>query len=137
MAQPNGNGSRKLSKIVSRPKRSGKIWVMAVDPFNDKEIASLWNLVEPLAQKLNAQVQAAYVLAPASLNWTGDFSGPWMKKYVPIAEAKMENVLPHEAIKKVIIPCHESGQRPAVKAFISYAQRAGANCIVISTHARK
>src|SRR5262245_39425029 len=136
MAQPQSQKGRKLSKIVSRTKRRGKIWVMAVDPFNDTEISPLWKLVRPLAEKSGAEVQAAYVLAPSSFNWTGDFSGPWMKKYVPIAEGKLENLLPEE-IKKTVIPCHDSGQRAAVKALIGFATRVGADCIVISTHGRK
>lgn len=128
--------AQKSSKIVSRPKRRGKIWVMAVDPFNDAEVTPMWNLVRPLAEKSGAEVQAAYVLGPSSLNWTGDFSGPWMKKYVPIAEAKLDAMLPRE-VKKTVVPCHDSGQRSAVKALIGFAQRVGADCIVIATHGRK
>ena len=136
MAKTRTGNSGKPSKNVSRGKNRGKIWVMAVDPFNDSAIAPLWNLVQPLAEKSGAQVQAAYVLAPSSFNWTGEFSGPWMKKYIPIAIDKLNSALPKD-IKKKVIPSSDSGQRSAVKSLIAHATKMNADCIVISTHGRK
>lgn len=136
MAKTRKIKANKLSKNVSRAKRGGKIWVMSVDPFNETAIGPLWQLVQPLAEKAGAQVQAAYVLAPSSFNWTGEFSGPWMKKYIPIAVEKLTSVLPAE-IKKKVIPSSEAGQRSAVKALIKHAESMRADCIVISTHGRQ
>jgi len=136
MTKVKAKRKHKLSKIVSRPRRRGKIWVMAVDPFGDRDLAQVWNLVTPLAEKSGAEVQAAYVLAPSSMNWTGDFSGPWMKRYFPIAEKKMAEILP-STVKINVIQCHNSGLRYAVKALIAFAKRVDAECLVISTHGRK
>lgn len=108
---------------------------MAIDPFNATEMAPMWGLIRPLAEKSGAQVQAVYVLAPSSFNWTGDFSGTWMKKYKPVAEKKFSEALPEE-VKKTIIPCHDTGQRSAVHALIAHAKKVGADCIVIFTHGR-
>lgn len=128
--------SHRLSKIVSRPRTRGKIWVMAVDPFSQTDLQPLWNLAKPLSDRAGARMQAAYVLAPASMNWTGEFNGHWMKKYQPIAEEKLREKLPAEGIERTVILCKESGLRASANALIQYANKQKADCIVIATHAR-
>lgn len=123
-------------KSVSRQRKSGTKWLVAVDPFANHEAETLWSLIQPLSEQSHAQVEAAYVLAPASMNWNGIFSGPWMKRYAPLAEAKLNEVLPDPSITKTVIHCKESGQRAAVEALIHYAEKVKADCIAIATHAR-
>lgn len=127
---------KRLSKIVSKKKSAGKIWAMAIDPFAGVDVEPVWKLVQPLSEQAGAKVEAVYVLAPSSMNWTGAFSGPWMKKYMPIAEEKLVKTIPDPALKKVVVPCKEAGQRAAVQSLIKYAAKIKADCIVISTHAR-
>ncbi|MGZ3721416.1 MAG: universal stress protein [Bdellovibrionales bacterium] len=125
------------TKKVPPERKSGTVWLMAVDPFGDVDLQPMWNLVKPLSRQFNATLEAVYVLAPASMNWTGVFSGPWMKKYSPLAREKLDQLLPDEKVKNTVIECEESGQRAAVMALLKYAKRVGADYLVISTHARK
>jgi nucleotide-binding universal stress UspA family protein len=125
------------SKSVSSSRKTGTIWLMAVDPFSGVDLEPVWHLVEPLSAQLSAKVRAAYVLAPASMNWTGDFSGPWMKKYEPIAEAKLTEKLPDQKLTKEIIKCRQPGQAAAVKALLNHAHKIKAQYLIIATHARK
>jgi nucleotide-binding universal stress UspA family protein len=121
-------------KVPSAKKKSGKIWVAAVDPFAQIEGQVIVDFAKHLAEKSGATVQPTYVLAPASLNWTGEFSGPWLKKYLPLSEARMAELFGEPSR---VVTCKDSGQRAAVKALVSHAQRQGAECVLISTHARK
>jgi nucleotide-binding universal stress UspA family protein len=123
-------------KKVSSRKRVGKKWLLAVDPFGDFDIAPIRDFIVPLAEASDAHVYAAYVLAPAALNWTGDFSGPWMKRYKPLASARLAEMFPSSVIEPTVIPCHSGGVRASVKAMVTFAQKVKAECIVISTHAR-
>jgi len=124
------------SKTVSKPRKTGTTWVMAVDPFGGVDLEPMWHLVKPLSERFHAKVQAAYVLAPAGFNWTGDFSGTWRKRYLPIAEEKLAAALPDKHLSKEVIPSLKSGQGAAAKALIQYATKLKAECLIISTHGR-
>ncbi len=126
----------RMEKKVSSPAKRGKIWLIAVDPFQDAGFDNLMNMVRPLSEHANARMEAAYVLAPASLNWTGEFSGPWIKRYFPVAQGEMKKILPADVSARHIIVCRQPGQRAAVKALVRFAEREDAACIVIATHAR-
>ena len=127
---------RKKSKVASKKvTRSGKIWVMGVDPFAD-DLRHLWDMVKPLAERSNAKMVAAYVLSPSSLNWTGDFSGPWIGKYKPLAETKLGEILPEKDIRKEVVPCRGTGLRASAEALMRFARREKADCLVISSHSR-
>lgn len=129
------NARRATGKNVSSSKKkSEKIWIAAVDPFAEIEGKVVVDFAKHLAERAKATVQPTYVLAPSSFNWTGEFSGPWMKKYLPMSEARMAELFGGHAR---VVACKDSGQRAAVKALVSYAQRQGADCLFISTHARK
>ena len=126
------------SQSVSHPnmRNSGTVWVMAVNQFDGVNLQTMWSLVKPLSEQFGARVEAAYVLAPASMNWTGAFSGPWMKKYAPVAQEKLTQLLPDDSLKKTIVKCAESGQRASVEALVRHATEVNADYLVISTHAR-
>ncbi|MGE0528994.1 MAG: universal stress protein [Bdellovibrionales bacterium] len=126
-----------VKNVSARRKASGKLWIMAVDPFTEFDLKALKSFTYPLAEKAGAQVQATYVLAPASLNWSGDFNPPWMKKYVPVSEASLADALQGDPVTWKVVTCKESGQRASVNALLSHAKKAKAECIVLSTHARK
>lgn len=134
MAKKTSARRRVGKNVSSTKKKSEKIWIAAVDPFAEVEGRVVVDFAERLADKSGATVQPTYVLAPSSFNWTGEFSGPWMKKYLPLSEARMSELF---GDRSRVVACKESGQRAAVKALVSYAQRQGADCLLISTHARK
>lgn len=132
MARKGTKSVKKASKNVSR----SKTWVMAVDPYSEFEAGSVRNFVKNLAGQNGAKVVASYVLAPASVNWTGDFSGPWMKRFGPLAEQKMDQLYGVDQIETHVIPCKESGQRAAVQALLRFVQKQKAEFLVLTTHAR-
>jgi nucleotide-binding universal stress UspA family protein len=128
--------TKRKSKTVSRQRKTGTTWIMAIDPFGGVDLEPMWQLVKPLSERFHAQVQAAFVLAPSGLNWTGDFSGKWMKRYLPIAQEKLAAILPDKNLPKEVIPCHKSGQGAAAKMLIQHATKLKADCLIISTHGR-
>src|SRR5262245_39643181 len=67
-------------------------WLLAVDPFSDLNYKVVADFVREEAHRAGAQVLGVYILAPDTLNWTGDFSGPWLKRYKPVAEQKAEEL---------------------------------------------
>jgi nucleotide-binding universal stress UspA family protein len=70
------------------------------------------------------------------MNWNGAFSGPWVKRYAPLAEEKLREVLPQPQVGKSVIVCRETGQRASAQALVQHAEKIKADCIVIATHAR-
>lgn len=115
----------------------GKNWLLAVDPYGGFDIGPLRDFAVSLARKANDSVIAAYVLAPASLNWTGEFSGPWMKQYKPLAEEALSKLFPDGQIETTVVPCKEAGLRASAHSLARFAQKIKADAIVISTHARR
>jgi nucleotide-binding universal stress UspA family protein len=124
------------SKKVSRASSRGKNWVMAVDPFSDLNTDGWIKLAMELAEKSGATLYGVFVLAPAGFNWTGEFSGPWLKKYRPLAEKKLAESFPGGKVRTAVINCRESGVRASVKELLAFAKKLKAEQILISTHAR-
>lgn len=133
MARKSNSVRRPGKKVSSVKRKTGKIWVVAVDPFAKVTGESVVDFALHLGEAARAFVQPTYVLSPASLNWTGEFSGPWLKKYLPLAEARMQELF---GDKGRVVVCKDSGTRAAVKALVADAQKVGAESILISTHAR-
>ena len=123
-------------KNVSGRKGRGKIWVMAVDPFAGFDIQPSLRFAAHTASQSGATLHAVYILAPAGMNWSGDFSGPWVKRYKPIAEKQLDDLVGDLVIERRVLTCKESGQREAVKTLLNYAGKVKAECVLISTHAR-
>jgi len=114
------------------------LWLLAVDPFTSLDAEPLLHIVEALNHGHQpSRVQAAFVLAPSSFNWTGEFNGDWFAKYRPLAQARLDRFLPLPSIEKVVVPCEQTGMRAAVTTLLDHAQRLGATCIVVATHARR
>ncbi len=129
--------AKRSSKKVPRPKAKQKIWLMAVDPFAGFDLRPTLNFAQSMAEKSGAKIHVAYVLAPASLNWSGDFSGPWMRKYQPIAMAKLDQILADLDWPREIVPCARSGLKESVKSLLKYCAKKKVDSILISTHARR
>lgn len=126
----------KTRKNVSSAKSNGKKWVLAVDPYSDLKIEPLLKLVKPLAEQSGAKLHALYVLAPAALNWNGEFSGPWMTKYRPMAEAKLEEYIQDKDVTRQVVACKNAGQAESINCLIRHVSKLKADRLVISTHSR-
>ena len=125
--------------FVTRSQKSGTKqtkWVMAVDPFSDLNIKPVAGFVKALADRAGAKVYGTYVLAPEILNWTGEFSGPWLKRYKPVAEEKAEQLSNQLGLDIEVVPMRKSGLRSSVETLLKYSEKIKAECIVVSTHAR-
>lgn len=114
----------------------GKNWLVAIDPFSDLDLTRVITFVKNLADKSGANLRGAYVLAPESLNWTGEFSGPWIERYLPFAQKKAQAVSEKFGVKIDVIPCQEAGLRPSVATLVSYAKNLHTDLILLSTHGR-
>jgi nucleotide-binding universal stress UspA family protein len=125
-----------MRQKIPPKKAHGKIWVMAVDPFADFDHSAVFGFAKHTAKQAGAQIHAVYVLAPAMLNWTGEFSGPWKKKYMPVAEAKLNQTLGNLPWERSVIATSEAGAKQVTKILANYARRLKAERILISTHAR-
>jgi nucleotide-binding universal stress UspA family protein len=137
MTKKRKTGTVATKKSTRSRRKSGKNWLVAVDPFTDIDLTAWLDFAEASATAAGASLYAAYVLAPESFNWTGEFSGPWMKKYKPIAEEKMRGLLEGRGgIRSTVVPCREPGLRASVRTLFRFAQKLKAECIVLSTHAR-
>jgi nucleotide-binding universal stress UspA family protein len=128
--------SKLVGKNVSKQKkpRETKKWIVAVDPFSGLALNAVFEWTKHRASEYGSALQAVFVLGPASLNWTGDFSGPWFKKYRPLAETKLADDFPLQSV--TVVTCKEASMRATVKTFLRAVQKAKAECIVAATHAR-
>ncbi len=115
----------------------------AFDPFS-KPTADLtpWaRFLDYIAKIEDSTVEPVYVLSPDGLNWSGEFSGPWVKKYKPLAETAAETVLAEyydETIMPVrILVNQKASLRGDVKKLALDAEKQHRSLIVVQTHARK
>ncbi len=125
-----------MGNNVSKGRVGGKKWILAVDPFSDLDVSRAITFAKNLAEQSGARLRGVYVLAPESLNWTGEFSGPWMNRYLPFAKEKASQVSQKFGVEIDVVPCQASGLRPSVRALVKHAKRWRADMILLSTHAR-
>jgi len=111
-------------------------WIVAVDPFTESTVGALKSMLPTIGELAGSHLKAVYVLAPSALNWTGDFSGPWFKKYVPLAEEKIRQLVANLNIGTQVVACKESGKHAAVMALLKVAQKMKAQGIAIAAHSR-
>lgn len=127
-----------MSKKVSvRKSALRRRWLVAIDPFSDLSVGSSLKSLRDQAAEQGAELVAAYVLAPASLNWTGDFSGAWQKRYQPMAQEQMAKSLSSLGIKGEVLVGTKSGTRSAVDVLLKHARKIKADRIVVASHARR
>lgn len=111
-------------------------WVMAVDPFSDLDFRSVVEFTKGVAGQAGAEVYGTYVLAPELLNFTGEFSGAWLKRYKPVAEAKAKESGKALGVEIEVVPSRKAGLQHSVNTLVKYSDKIRAECIVVSTHAR-
>jgi nucleotide-binding universal stress UspA family protein len=132
LAKPPAAKSTQFAKVL---------W--AFDPFL-KPMADMtpWShFLDRLARLEKSKIEPVYVLSPDGLNWSGEFSGPWVKKYGPLAEAAAQPVLaPYQdkSIKPLRILVNQKlSLRGDVAKLANHAKRHKADLIVVQTHGRK
>lgn len=122
---------------VSKSKERGNIWVIAVDPFSDLDQTPVIEFAKRLGGKTGVEIVATYVLAPANFNWNGDFSGPWITRYRPLAEERMQKIYGKYKIRWEVITCREPGLRESAQKLIQWTRKIKATGMIISTHGRR
>lgn len=121
---------------VSKPSKAGKNWVLAIDPFSDLDLEPLICFAKAAAAKSSGRLIAAYVLSPESLNWTGEFSGPWIAKYKPVAEKKISELKARYGMDVEVIPCRSTGLSASVETLVKFGKKVKAEGLVVGTHGR-
>ena len=132
MPSPGQNDSR----VTRRGTKSAKRWVLAIDPYSDINLKPVVAFVKTLAESAGAEVYGTYVLAPDSLNWMGEFNGPWLKRYKPVVEAKAKEMGAKLGIEIEVVPSRKTGLKSSVETLINYSKKIKAETILVSSHAR-
>lgn len=127
---------QKVTPSARRETKRTTKWLFAVDPFSDLNYKAVTNFLQTAAASAGAEVYGAYVLAPEPLNWTGDFSGAWLKRYKPVAESQAEEFSAKLGIEVEVVPSRKAGLKHTVETLVKYAEKIGATCIVVCTHGR-
>lgn len=115
----------------------------AFDPFSGpmKDPRPWTEFLDQLAKLEKTEIEPVYVLSPDGLNWSGEFSGPWVKKYRPLAEAAAETALapfanhPVKPVRILVNP--KVSLKGDVQKLAQDAKRQKRSMIVVQTHARQ
>lgn len=139
--------AKKATKKIAKKKATKKaaprdLVVWAVDPFSENEDS--WNKVIALLKSLSkgglTPIQPVYVLSPDNFNFTGDFSGPWLKKFEPKVNEAFDVVLGRLGLpgvkKPEILINKQASMSGDVKRLLAYAKKQRAEVVVMNSHAR-
>jgi nucleotide-binding universal stress UspA family protein len=134
-------GLKPMRRAPARGKSGGRRplpqkWLLAVDPFSNDSAESILKLTQAFGIASKFPIEAVYILSPASLNWSGDFNGNWVKNYKPIAEDKLAEFITNSEIQHTVVVCREPGLRASINTLLDFARKSKATCIVTTTHAR-
>lgn len=113
----------------------------ALDPFDQTfDTEKLSEMTEEMSRSFDAPIEIVYVLSRKSLNWTGEFSKGWIRKYEPITKDALEKISNelklHPRITVLAVP-QKSNLSMDVKKLLEYAKKVKAKAIVVNTHKRK
>jgi nucleotide-binding universal stress UspA family protein len=117
--------------------------VWAVDAFEPPEsplVRATANWIAGLIRDFGTRVEPIYVLNPAELNLTSEFSVPWVSRYRPYAEQALAELvrrldLPGLIRPRVLVQESASTTR-AIDALSDYAVASEVDLIVAATHGR-
>lgn len=136
-------------KKVAKKKASGakkaatkNLVVWAVDPFskNEDSMKKAMAVLKALSKGGLTPIQPTYVLSPDNFNFTGDFSGPWLKKFEPKVLVAMDAVISRLSLpgvqKPEILVNKQASMTGDVKKLLAYAQKQRAEIVVMNSHAR-
>ncbi len=125
---------QKVTRRMARGTSAADRWVLAIDPYSEMDFMPVARFIKSLAGE--GEVFGTHVLAPDSLNWMGDFSGPWLKRYKPVAEAQAKEMGAKLGIEIEVVPSRNAGLKGSVETLIRYAKKIKAENILVCTHAR-
>lgn len=114
----------------------------AFDPFSGpvKDPQPWADFLENLAKLEKSQIEPVYVLSPDGLNWSGEFSGPWVKKYRPLAETAAATTLAPFQYRSVtparILVNPKVSLKGDVQKLAKDAKKNKRGMILVQTHAR-
>lgn len=97
--------------------------------------------LEALSRVTGTRIIPVYVLSPAQLDLSVEFSGSWLEHYKPAAQKVLESYIKSVRLKNLDAPTVIIQNRPslrhAVEALDRFAVAAEAELIVLGTHGRK
>ncbi|OFZ56706.1 MAG: hypothetical protein A2428_05645 [Bdellovibrionales bacterium RIFOXYC1_FULL_54_43] len=117
------------------------IWAIdAFEPPNSLQKHAADALKHFLMREPAAVIEPVYVLSPAQLNLSVEFSSPWVAQYRPAAEKAIREIcesfeLP-QVIRPTVIVQNFASTVQAVGALSDYAEKTGAEAIVVASHGR-
>lgn len=117
------------------------IWgVDAFDP-SARRLEAAAALISAIRERTNAEVQPAYVLSPGELNLPLEYSGALVERYLPNAQAALSDAieklqLPKELMRPHVLVRETHSPMQAAASLADYAERSGADAIVVNTHGR-
>lgn len=116
------------------------IW--AVDAFEGRSRAhrNAIEVLRKLSRLTQASVRPVYILSPAELNLSLEFTPPWIQYYRPAAEAALTRLVRDANLSatyppKVLVQSVATKKR-SVEVLSDYAKQKRAQLIVLATHAR-
>jgi nucleotide-binding universal stress UspA family protein len=117
------------------------IWgIDAFDPSASR-LEAAGALLSAIYDKTGAEIQPAYVLSPGELNLPLEYSGTLVERYLPNAQMALADAieklhLPKELMQPHVIIRETQSAMQAASALAEYADRMGADAIVVNTHGR-
>ncbi|MCB0367004.1 MAG: universal stress protein [Bdellovibrionaceae bacterium] len=129
-------------KKAAKKAATKNLVVWAVDPFskNEESMTKAMAVLKSLSKGGLTPIQPAYVLSPDNFNFTGDFSGPWLKKFEPKVLAAMDAVISRLGLpgvaKPEILVNKQASMTGDVKKLLGYAHKQKAEVVVMNSHAR-
>lgn len=126
--------------MATKPTLKRILW--AVDAFEQKGLSKsrILTALKCLQKKSGATIEPVYVLSPAELNLSIEFTPPWITQYRPAAEAALKalvKALPFKALDGTVLVQHVASTRGGVEKLLDHARSTKADLIVSATHARK
>lgn len=117
------------------------IW--AVDAFERRSLPhkNAINALRIVSRKTGASILPVYVLSPAELNLSLEFTPPWIQQYQPAAKASLKELVQNSKLQNIeepkVLVQNIATKRKSVDALTAYAKKQNADLIVVATHARR
>ncbi len=131
-----------MSKTKSASSLKRVIW--SVNPFEEKSEMRhhVVSALKYLGHRVpSIKIDPTYVLSPAELEVSLEFSQPWIKQFKPAAEKAMEQISGQYGIAQLKDPTVLVQRNPSltssVATIVKHARDARADLIVTGTHARE
>lgn len=118
------------------------IW--AIDPFAELSQESAIAFLRTLHQKTGVPIKPVYVLSPSQIGLSVEFGGPLVEGYELTAKETLNEVIRRHRTDEMtwleeadILVENFSSNTQAARVLIDYADKQGADGIVVSSHSRR